>query len=101
MYVMKKVIRLTEGDLIGMVKRVLMESESEYVIYGEADHLGGKGKFIYTGDGGFSLIPNTKEFRRRMDDVFPEVFNNRKECEKTIRLLRKHRQDIRWYIETL
>ena len=102
MYIMKKVIRLTESDLTNLIRRVLMESESGYVIYGDADHLRGKGMFIYTGDGGFSAVPNTKEFRRRMGDgEFPEVFDNRKECEKTIRLLKKQRPDIRWYIETL
>jgi hypothetical protein len=99
---MKKVIRLTELDLVILVKKVLNESEGGYVIYGDADHLRGNGKFIYTGDGGFSAIPNTKEFRRRMvDGDFPEIFNNRKECEKIIKLLKKQRPDIRWYIETL
>lgn len=99
---MKKVIRLTESDLVRLVKKVLNESEGGYVIYGDADHLRGKGKFIYTGGGGFSMIPTNKEFRRRMgDDDFPEVFDNRKECEKVIRLLKKQRSDIRWYIDTV
>jgi len=99
---MRKVIRLTELDLVILVKKVLNESEGGYVIYGDADHLRGNGKFIYTGDGGFSAIPNTKEFRRRMvDGDFPEIFNNRKECEKIVKLLKKQRPDIRWYIETL
>jgi len=97
---MKKVIRLTESDLVRLVKKVLNESEGGYVIYGDADHLRGKGKFIYTGGGGFSMIPTKQEFRRRMsDDYFPEVFDNRKECEKVIRLLKKQRPDIRWYID--
>ena len=99
---MKKVIRLTESDLVRLVKKVLNESEGGYVIYGDADHLRGKGKFIYTGGGGFSMIPTNKEFRRRMsDDDFPEVFSSRKECEKIIKLLKKQRPDIRWYIDTV
>jgi hypothetical protein len=100
---MGKIIKLTEGDLVSLVKRVLMESESEYIIYGEADHIRGVGMFIYTGNGGYSMVPTSTEFRRRMgDDESPYIFNNRKDADKTIKLIRKNsRPDIRWYIKSL
>ena len=91
-------IRHIQESNLKLERRVL--TESEYVIYGNAGHLGGKGMFIYTGNGGYSMIPNTLEFKRNMEE-FPHIFNNRKECDKTIKVLRKERPDIQWYIKSL
>lgn len=79
-------------------KGLLMESE--YVIYGDALHLVGKGIFIYTGNGNYSMILNTLDFKRNLKE-FPHIFNNKKECEKTIGKLKKERPDILWYIKSL
>ena len=95
---MGKIVRLTENDLIRLVKRVLTESDNRYYIYGEADHLGGKGMFLYMGGGSYSMVPNSIKFRRTMED-YPEFFDSRKEAEKVLRTLKKNvRPDIRWYI---
>jgi hypothetical protein len=95
---MKKIVRLSENELVHLVKKIINESDSQYYIYGEADHLQGKGMFIYTGDGSFSMVPKSISFRRTMEE-HPEIFDSRKEAEKVLKMLRKNgRPDIRWYI---
>jgi hypothetical protein len=99
---MKKIIRLTESDLVRLVKKVIKESEDKYVVYGEADHLQGKGMFFYNVDGGYTLIPNNIAFRRRMEDNSTDIkiFNNRRDAERVRKELRI-RPDIRWYIKSI
>lgn len=104
---MKKIIRLTEADLARIVKRVIKENEDEsrkFYIIGRAPHLGDKGMFIYTGGDGYSMIPTSIEFRRRMHYEMtepPMSYDSKKEAMSDLKQIRKgtkHRADIRWEI---
>ena len=102
---MKKVVRLTESDLIRIVKRVIKEDyEKKYFIVAHPDHLRGKGMFIYTGDDGYSMVPTSLEYRRKMfDDMSspPKSYDTRKEAEKDLKMVKrmtKNRPEIRWEI---
>jgi hypothetical protein len=101
---MKKIIKLTESDLTRIVKRVINESEKQFYIVAYPSHLGGKGMFIYTGDEGYSMIPTSIEFRRRMYDEMvspPKSYNSEKEAMKDLRLVKrgtKDRPELRWEI---
>ena len=63
--------------------------------------------FIYTGDDGYSMVPTSLEYKRRMfDDMSspPKSYDTRKEAEKdlkTIRRMTKNRPEIRWEITSL
>ena len=101
---MKKVIRLTESDLTRIVKRVINEMEERYYIVAHPRHLNGNGMFIYTGDDGYSMIPTSSEFRRRMDtemDSPPKSYETRAEALVDLKQVKKgtkSRPEIRWEI---
>lgn len=101
---MGKVIRLTESDLTRIVERVINEMEERYYIVAHPRHLNGKGMFIYTGDGGYSMIPTSPEFRRRMDtemDYPPKSYETRDEALVDLKQVKKgtkNRPEIRWEI---
>jgi len=105
---MKKVVILTESELVNLIENVINESdEKKYFIVARPDHLRGKGMFIYTGDDGYSMVPTSLEYKRRMfDDMSspPKSYDTRKEAEKdlkTIRRMTKNRPEIRWEITSL
>jgi hypothetical protein len=109
-YIMKKIIKLTESDLTRIVKRVIKEEdemEKQFYIVAYPSHLKGKGVFIYTGDEGYSMIPTTIGFRRRMHDEMvspPKSYNSEKEAMKDLRLVKrgtKDRPELRWEIVRL
>jgi hypothetical protein len=103
---MKKVIRLTESDLVRLVKRVINESDNkdQYYIVAYPDHLRGKGMCIYTGGDGFSIIPTSIEFRRKMHlemDNPPKSYDSLEEAMKDLKKVKretKNRPDISWEI---
>ena len=101
---MGKVIRLTESDLTRIVERVINEMEERYYIVAHPRHLNGKGMVIYTGDGGYSMIPTSSEFRRRMDtemDYPPKSYETRGEALADLKQVKKgtkSRPDLRWEI---
>jgi hypothetical protein len=103
---MKKIIKLTESDLTRIVNRVINESEIEkqFYIVAYPSHLSGKGMFIYTGDEGYSMIPTSIEFRRRMHDEMttpPKSYGSEKETMRDLRLVKrgtKNRPELRWEI---
>lgn len=102
---MKKVIRLTESDLVRIVDRVINESENrKFYIIARPSHLEGRGMFIYTGGDGYSMIPTSLEFRRRMHYEMqeqPMSYETEDEAFKDLKKLRrgtKHRPDLRWEI---
>jgi hypothetical protein len=105
-YNMKKIVRLTESDLTRIVKRVINESNSkpQFYIITRPSHLGGKGMFIYTGDDGYSMIPTSLEFRRRMHyemDSPPKAYESEKDAMPDLKKIKKgtkHRPDLRWEI---
>ncbi len=101
---MKKVIRLTESDLTRIVERVINEMKGQYYIVAYPVHLNGKGMFIYTSDGGYSMIPTSIEFRRRMHTEMeypPKSYDTRDEALddlKQVKKKTKSRPDLRWEI---
>ncbi len=103
---MKKIIRLTESDLKRIVNRVINESfnDEQYYIVAYPHHLDGKGMFIYTGDGGYSMIPTSIEFRRKMYDVMdshPKSYTSRMEALvdlKKVKMETSNRPDLDWEI---
>ena len=105
-YIMKKVVRLTESDLIRLVKRIINESEikDQYYIVAYPDHIRGRGMFIYTGDDGYSMIPTSIEFRRKMHlemDNPPKSYDSREEAMKDLKKVKrgtKNRPDISWEV---
>jgi hypothetical protein len=101
---MKKIIKLTESDLTRIIKRVINEVESKelYYIIARPSHLEGKGMFVVT-EFGYSMIPNSKEFRRRMEtDDQPKSYETKGEALsdlKKVKRITKDRWDIEWNIE--
>jgi hypothetical protein len=103
---MSKIIRLTESDLTRIVKRVINESDNkdQYYIVAYPKHLNGNGMFIYTGDDGYSMIPTSSEFRRRMHlemDSPPKSYETRAEALVDLKQVKKgtkSRPEIRWEI---
>jgi hypothetical protein len=101
---MKKVVRLNESDLLRLVKKIIKESDEQYYIVAYPDHLDGKGMFIYTGDDGYSMIPTSIQFRRKMYDEMsdpPKSYGSRKEAMSDLKHIKqntKHRPDLKWEI---
>ena len=102
---MKRVLKLSENDLTNLIKKIIIESENElYYIVAYPYHLGGNGMFVYTGDGGYSMIPTSIEFRRRMNDemdVPPMSYGSRREALQDLKMIKKstkHRPELRWEI---
>jgi hypothetical protein len=101
---MKKIIKLTESDLTRIIKRVINEVESKelYYIIARPSHLEGKGMFVVT-EFGYSMIPTSKEFRRRMEtDDQPKSYETKGEALsdlKKVKRITKDRWDIEWNIE--
>lgn len=99
---MKKIIKLTESDLTRIVNRVINEGEELYYIIARPSHLEGKGIFVVTEDG-YSMIPTSKEFRRRMEtDDQPKSYKTKGEALsdiKNVKRITKDRWDIEWRIE--
>jgi hypothetical protein len=66
--------------------------------------LGDDGMFIYTGDDGYSMIPTSLEFRRRMYyemDSPPKAYDSEKDAMPDLKKIKKgtkHRPDLRWEI---
>jgi hypothetical protein len=60
--------------------------------------------FIYTGDGGYTMIPTSLEFRRRMGtemDTLPKSYDTRREALDDLKQVKKitnSRPDLRWEI---
>lgn len=101
---MKKIIKLTESDLTRIIKRVINEVESKelYYIIARPSHLERKGIFVVTEDG-YSMIPTSKEFRRRMEtDDQPKSYKTKGGALsdlKNVKRITKDRWDIEWRIE--
>jgi hypothetical protein len=103
---MKKIIRLTESELTRVIKRIITESEKkpQFYIIARPHHLGGNGMFIYTGGDGYSMIPTSLEFRRRMHDEMSEQPMSYESEDaamsdfKKVKKATKHRPDLRWEI---
>jgi hypothetical protein len=97
--------QLLESSL-GNVKPLLNESEhnERYYIVAYPYHLDGKGMFIYTGDGGYSMIPTSIEFRRKMHDEMsepPKSYDSMKEALRDIKIVKretKDRPELRWQV---
>jgi hypothetical protein len=99
---MKKIIKLTESDLTRIIERVINEGEEQYYIIARPSHLEGGGMFVVT-ENGYSMIPTSKEFRRRMEtDDQPKSYKTKGEALsdlKNVKRITKDRWDIEWRIE--
>lgn len=102
----KKIVKLTESDLTRIINRVIIENKSDqFYIVAYPSHLNGKGMFIYTGGDGYSMIPTSLEFRRRMHyemENMPKSYNTREEALrdlKKVKRMTKDRWDLEWEVE--
>jgi len=94
---MRKITRLTESDLVRLVKKVIRENKGGYIITGENKKNSDIHYFVNDEDG---VTACNKDINKRPDDIEKEkVFVDRKSAQKFKKDLINWREDISWYIE--